>query len=227
MRSRNLLWIGLCLLLLAACGNNEDTVAAKHNTNDEIDQQIQEKLPIDWVIEEDEEETIEAEKKAKSASITTEMEENTASDTEEDDTTPENEKTDSLASYTNEEIEYARIWLQLGPDHEIDELNVRHIAEGEPLNPNWESSATYPEDVIQLTGSRLVDGSITYSGNGDGTINRYYVPLRWETNIPNDFSEEDIKIFTESFITTTKLITIDPAEGQEVISLIEKINNGS
>lgn len=226
MRSRNLIWIGLCLLILAACGTNEDTAEARRVTNDEINLQTKEEHPIPQISEKSGA-SLEEEKKEISGTITTELEESSASDTEKDDTVTEDQKTDSLVSYTNEEIEYARIWLQLGPDHEIDELNVQHIAEGEPLNPNWESSATYPEDVIQLTGSRLADGSITYSRNGDGTINRYYVPLRWEANTPNDYSEEDIKIFTESLIAHPKLITIDPAEDQEVLSLIEKINNGS
>ncbi|WP_289889940.1 hypothetical protein [Virgibacillus pantothenticus] len=47
-------------------------------------------------------------------------------------------------------------------------MNVRHIPAGTPLNPDDETSVNYPEDVIQLVGSRLVDGS-TYSSNVDGT----------------------------------------------------------
>ncbi|API92415.1 hypothetical protein KM914_11270 [Virgibacillus pantothenticus] len=66
-------------------------------------------------------------------------------------------------------MEYARVWLQLGEIKDVDELNVRHIPAGTPLNPDDETSVNYPEDVIQLAGSRLVDGSVTYSSNGDGT----------------------------------------------------------
>lgn len=83
--------------------------------------------------------------------------------------------------YSSEKIEYARVWLQLGPNQEIDELYVRHISAGEPINPNDDTSASYPEDVTQLAGSRLVDGSVTYHGNGDGTIHVYNVPLRWDS----------------------------------------------
>ncbi len=90
------------------------------------------------------------------------------------------EEEDALSEYSSEEIEYARVWLQLGPNQEVDELNVRYIPAGEPINPDDDTSANYPEDVIQLAGSRLVDGAVTYSGNGDGTINVYNVPLRWE-----------------------------------------------
>lgn len=76
----------------------------------------------------------------------------------------EQEETDSdeedLSQYSTEQIEYARVWQQLGANQEIDGLYVQQIPEGTPLNP---------EDVIQLAGSCLVDGSVTYSGNGDGT----------------------------------------------------------
>lgn len=81
------------------------------------------------------------------------------------------ENADSLSEYSNEEIEYARVWLLLGPNQEIDELNVQLIQSGTAINPSDETSAVYREDVIQLTGSRLVDRSVTYSGNRDGTIN--------------------------------------------------------
>ncbi|MBX4341017.1 hypothetical protein K4G93_23085, partial [Mycobacterium tuberculosis] len=57
---------------------------------------------------------------------------------------------DPLASYSSEEIEYARVWAQLGPNQELDELNIRHIPKGEPVNPNIDSSAVYPDGVIQL-----------------------------------------------------------------------------
>lgn len=84
----------------------------------------------------------------------------------------------NLGQYTSEQIEYARVWSQLGPNQAIDELNVQHIKAGAPINPNDETSILYPEDVIQLSGSRLVDGVVTYSSNGNGTINVYNVPLR-------------------------------------------------
>jgi len=48
---------------------------------------------------------------------------------------------DNLGEYTSEQIEYARVWLQLGPNQAIDELNVQHIKAGKPLNPNDETSA--------------------------------------------------------------------------------------
>lgn len=130
---------------------------------------------------------------------------------------------DILAEYPDQEIEYARVWLQLGANKEIEELYVVHIREGELLNPNIESSARYPEDVIQLSGSRFVDGSVTYSTNGDGTINVYHVPLRWEENTPDDFEEEDMRIFTESIVENPELVELEQGDAEDIKTLIEKI----
>ncbi|SFM26223.1 hypothetical protein SAMN04487943_11129 [Gracilibacillus orientalis] len=145
-----------------------------------------------------------------------------------DSTTSENsdsnaqDNKDTLAQYSSEQIEYARVWLQLGPNQEIDELNVRHISSGEPINPNDDTSASYPEDVIQLAGSRLVDGSVTYSGNGDGTINVYNVPLRWDS--PADVDENFMQEYTEDISDNTEQVYVDPGDDEEIIQLIEVLH---
>ena len=130
----------------------------------------------------------------------------------------EQEIEDNLSNYSSSQIEYARVWLQLGPNQEIDQLYVQHIPAGTPLNPNDETSLSYPEDVIQLYGSRLVDGSVTYSGNGDGTINVYNVPLRWDGVYPA--GEE----FYQNIIENTRLIYIDPNDDDKVIKFIKILN---
>ncbi|MCM3355370.1 hypothetical protein [Bacillus halotolerans] len=128
----------------------------------------------------------------------------------------------ALAKYSSEKIEYARVWLQLGPNQEIDELNVRHISAGEPINPNDDTSASYPEDVIQLSGSRLVDGSVTYSGNGDGTINVYNVPLRWDSS--TDVNKNFMQKYTKNIIENKKLVHVDPGNDEKIIKLIDIMN---
>ncbi|MFJ7676654.1 hypothetical protein ACIQXQ_01145 [Peribacillus sp. NPDC097198] len=121
----------------------------------------------------------------------------------------------TLSMYSTEQIEYARIWLQLGANQDIDELNVRHFPAGTPLNPNDDTSAAYPKDVVQLAGSRLVDGSVTYSSNGDGTIHVYNVPLRWDGRYP-----AGEKFYTD-LITQTKCVYVDPGEDERIIELIQ------
>lgn len=133
----------------------------------------------------------------------------------------QNDAQSPLKEYSNEQIEYARVWLQLGPNQEIEELNITHITAGTPLNSDDETSAVYPEDVIQLAGSRLVDGSVTYSGNGDGTINVYNVPLRWDGEYPAG------KQFYQDILENPQLVQVETGDDQEVIRLIklQKVGN--
>ncbi|WP_394120350.1 hypothetical protein [Planococcus donghaensis] len=128
---------------------------------------------------------------------------------------------DALSEYSSEQIEYAKVWRQLGPNQEIDGLYVEQIPEGTPLNPDDDTSAAYTEPVIQLAGSRVVDGSVTYSSNGDGTINLYNVPLRWDGEYP---AGED---FYNDMIENTEVVEIEPGDNEEIIRLIELIENQS
>ena len=130
-----------------------------------------------------------------------------------------------LSKYSPEQIEYARVWLQLGPNQEIDELYVKEISEGTLLNPEDNMSVKYPEDVVQLTGSRLVDGIVTYSSNGDGTINVYNVPLRWYGGFtpPKDIDKEKVHQEMEDIINNTKKVYIHPNNEEKIIALIKKI----
>ena len=131
-----------------------------------------------------------------------------------------------LSKYSSQQIEYARVWLQLGPNQVIDELYVKEIPKGTALNPDDEDmNVNYPEDVVQLTGSRLVDGSVTYSSNGDGTINVYNVPLRWYGGFPppEDIDKEKVRQQMEDIIKNTKKVYIDPNSEEKIIEVIKKI----
>lgn len=144
--------------------------------------------------------------------------EDPANNTYENDNASETEEDNPLSEYASEEIEYARVWLQLGEIKDVDELNIHPIPAGTPLNPDDETSANYPEDVIQLAGGRLVAGSVTYSGNGDGTINVYNVPLRWDGEYPA--GEE----FYNDIIENTEQEYIDTGDDEEIMELIDKMN---
>lgn len=191
-------YFSAAVALLAGCGDDSDseTLPAETTPAEETETEEQDGATID--IEEEEETDGSA------------------------DSTDSTETADSaLDAYSSEEIEYARVWLQLGANQEIDGLYVKKIPLGTPLNPDDETSAEYPEEVIQLAGSRLVDGSVTYSGNGDGTINVYNVPLRWDGENP---AGED---FYRGLITDTEVVTIEVGEDEEVIRLIELLEMGS
>ncbi|WP_010651707.1 hypothetical protein [Oceanobacillus massiliensis] len=139
----------------------------------------------------------------------------------------EDESTDKdvdLSKYSSEEIEYARIWHQLGPNPDIDKLYVIEKSAGTPLNPKHEDvSAVYPEDVIMLKGTRIVDGAVTYSGNGDGTINVYKVPVRWNERLDGEDNKDEIKESTERIAKETEKVEIEAFTNEKIIEYIEKI----
>ncbi|MDM5300021.1 hypothetical protein QUF51_17890 [Bacillus pumilus] len=123
-----------------------------------------------------------------------------------------------LSGYAAEEIEYARVWLQLGANQAIDELNVNHIQKGALVNPELPHGARYPESVVQLSGSRLVDGSVTYHSNGNGTVTLYQVPLRWDA--PSDTGTDVLEQETKKIIHQPKVVTIAIGQDDEVKRLI-------
>ncbi|MDM5300613.1 hypothetical protein AAHT66_00335 [Bacillus inaquosorum] len=204
----------LLALLLAGCAGSKN-VESKQTSNDDTAIQT----------DEDHNDNEDSNKISKDESEpTTGLEESAT--VESDDTSSEKAKNeekgkedDVLAAYSSEKIEYARVWLQLGPNQEIDELNVRHISAGEPINPNDDTSASYPEDVIQLAGSRLVDGSVTYHGNGDGTIHVYNVPLRWDS--ADDLDQGVMREVTENIIKNKKTVYVDTGDDAKIKRLID------
>ncbi|MFD2627396.1 hypothetical protein [Oceanobacillus kapialis] len=214
----------MLILLLAGCGGNTNEEAETDSEGNTASQS--EEQNTDTEEAETNEDNSEATTSEPEASETEEATEDVSSEdtsNQDADSTSENEEEDPLSAYSAKQIEYARVWLELGPNQDIDELNVHHIPAGALINPNDETSATYPEDVIQLAGSRLVDGSVTYSGNGDGTINVYNVPLRWDTS-DAEVDEDFMKEYTEKIIEETKLVKIDPGNDEEIIRLIEIMN---
>ncbi|MFD1361159.1 hypothetical protein [Lentibacillus salinarum] len=219
-----LLTVFLMAVFISACGgssdqndnadnNNKDKVADEENNSDNESNKNSDDNDADKNSEEAYDKNDYSNNDDEALGENSNQAENTSEDSSDD------EGSDALAEYSPKEIEYARIWLQLGDTQNIDELNVQHISSGEPLNPDDETSIDYPEDVVQLTGSRLVEGSITYSSNGDGTIKLYNkVPQRWDGK--NPAGEDAYK----QIIEDTKQESIDTGDGKKVVELIKKLN---
>ncbi|MFL8938671.1 hypothetical protein ACKA06_17950 [Rossellomorea oryzaecorticis] len=138
------------------------------------------------------------------------------------DTQSKNREESTLSQYSSKEIEYARVWLQLIGNKEASKINVRQISAGEPVNPYDEDSAVYPESVIVLTGDIMADGTVTYSGNGDGTINIYDIPLHWPSAQQLELS---MKEYTQKIISDTEKMYINPGDDEAVRELVEKLNS--
>ncbi|MGD6804431.1 hypothetical protein [Rossellomorea aquimaris] len=137
-----------------------------------------------------------------------------------ENTSADSTESEALSGYSAEEIEYARVWLQIVGNPDIEVLNVVHISAGDQVNPYDDDSVNYPEDVISLGGKVVADGTVTYSGNGDGTINVYNLPSHWPSNKQIDTSMEE---YTKDIITNTKQVYIEPRSDEEISTLIEKI----
>ncbi|MBM7605302.1 hypothetical protein JOC75_003325 [Metabacillus crassostreae] len=221
----NILYLNVALFMLVGCTGNKIEEAT---TNSSEKGSILESIEDDTTKKDEslstsgseEPDTVDA-NDASSEKTVNEVSDSTPS--ENSDSKVENkEEKETLSQYSSEQIEYARVWLQLGPNQEIDELNVRRIPAGEPVNIYDETSANYPSDVVTLEGSRSVDGSVTYSGNGDGTINVYNVPSHWAS--PAQVEENFMKDYTEDIINNTKLVYVDPGDNEKIIELIKMIN---
>ncbi|MFD1412421.1 hypothetical protein [Oceanobacillus jeddahense] len=210
------------IFLLVACSDSQDNNDS--STNDATEEQD----PAD-----DENQTEDDTTTDDSAADPDENEDNDnqneETDSSDDESSEEeNEDNNTLSGYSSEEIEYARVWLQLGPNQDIDELYVEHIPAGTPLDPNDEDNdVSYPEDVIQVSGSRIADGMITYSGNGDGTINVYDIPYgnRWYGGMPrpDDIDLEDVKEDMREMLENPESIYIEPGDDEAIINIIEKM----
>ncbi|MGD6968729.1 hypothetical protein ACQCVP_20125 [Rossellomorea vietnamensis] len=137
-----------------------------------------------------------------------------------ENTSADSTESEALSGYSAEEIEYARVWLQIVGNPDIEELNVVHISAGDQVNPYDDDSVNYPKEVISLGGKVMADGTVTYSGNGDGTINVYNLPSHWPSNKQIDTSMEE---YTKDIITNTKQVYIEPRSDEEISTLIEKI----
>lgn len=134
------------------------------------------------------------------------------------------EESKTLSEYSSEEIEYARVWLEVIDNKDIETLNVSHRSKGEPVNQYDEDSVDYPEDVIYLGADVTAKGGAVYSGNGDGTINLYKVPSHWPS--PEQVKSKEnqtMEEYTQDIIDHPEKIEISTGDDAEVEELIKKI----
>lgn len=204
--------------ILSACGNGnvqneisdnreDNHTEDKQNSADEHNDESEKENVADATVDSGESETDNNKSDEKSS----------YDDEDEVNNHSEDKESSVLSEYSVEEIEYARVWLHLGKNQDIDELYAEQLPAGEPLNSDDGTSLDYPEDVVQLSGTRLVDGAVTYSSNGDGTINVYNVPKRWDGKNP---AGEDVYM---KIIDHTEQVSIDPGQNEKVEELIKKL----
>ncbi len=122
-----------------------------------------------------------------------------------------NSDTTLFPNYTNEEIEYARMWHDYGKSDTPPRLTVSFYEAGTYINPYIEDSRlVYPEKVVVLTGEITGHGMVIYSSNEDGTVNLYDVPSHWHQD-----SEASMKRATEQVLQT--VTTREVPDGDPII----------
>ena len=127
----------------------------------------------------------------------------------------------SLSQYSEKEIEYARVWLQVIGDNTIEELYVSQVEEGEPLNPyEEENSALYPDNIVRLSGDYSADGTVYYKIIGDDIIHVYNIPDKWVVGVEG---EETMEEFTQNIINNPEEIHLDSMNDEEIEIMINKI----
>ncbi|PTK57760.1 hypothetical protein BUZ61_12015, partial [Staphylococcus nepalensis] len=147
------------------------------------------------------------------------------------DSNESHQTTDKNKSYLNnfstEKIEYARVWYQLISTKNdlkgIRNVYVTKIPKGSKVNPQAQNSAVYKEDVVKLEAPMKAGGSVTYSSNGDGSINVYNsIPYKWESPQNSDYSQMD-KITRKAIEDNVETIYINPHDNKTVAKLANKV----
>ncbi|GAB3051464.1 hypothetical protein [Virgibacillus ainsalahensis] len=216
-----LLTVVLIAVFIAACGNSSEQNNADSNSKDKAtdeENKNNEETSNENSSNDNDEESNKSNNKDTTSADHFEQVENTVDDSS------GSEENDPLSNYSAEEIEYARVWLEVVDNKGIDTLKISHISEGESVGQYEDKSVKYPENVVHLFTDFLAGGNVFYSSNGDGSINLYDVPTRWPT--PEQLKEErnqTMEEYTQSIIDNPEKVMIDPGDDEEVESVIKKI----
>lgn len=125
-----------------------------------------------------------------------------------------------LDDFSDEEIEYARVWLNFGNNKDVDNLKVTLIPAGSLVNPNNVNYGVYEEDVIEIRGPKETDGNIVYSVTKEdsGYINIYSVPYNFETGESQEGSNYS------NLNDNTKSVYVEPEDDQAITQLIDLLD---
>ncbi|MBO0479630.1 hypothetical protein JZO72_08300 [Vagococcus fluvialis] len=159
----------------------------------------------------------------------------TFKDVELTDKTSENNRNlpTELLPYTDEEIEYARVWLAImGEDYleQVDSndqfrLGVTLIPKGEHIGYGKNTyDVTWPKNVIALYANVSAMGQIFYSSNFDGTVSVYTeMPSHWHYS-QEEFEDETFMMnLLNKIKNTTKIVPIPAGNPTKVKEIIERI----
>jgi hypothetical protein len=146
----------------------------------------------------------------------------TSSDMKTSDSISSKEERDlpnELLPYSDEEIEYARVWLAvMGEDY------LEKIGEND-FNLNVTFKTSWLTDVIRLSGDVSAQGQVIYSSNFDGTVTTYpNAPSHWPYS-EEQFKDEDFmnQVYSD-VINKTKIVSI-PSGNPELVKQVIELEN--
>lgn len=216
-------------VILVSCNNND---SEHHNDNNSSDTNTSENKDNEASNEIDEKTNTSDSADNSESSNKQNKEKNDNKKQEKNNDSNENQQsTDKNKSYLNnfnsKEIEYARVWYQLISTRNdlkgIKNVYVTEIPKGSKVNPQAKNSAIYKEKVVKLEAPMRAGGSVTYSSNGDGTINVYNnIPYKWENSQNSDYSQMN-KITKKAIEENIETVYIKPYDNKTVAKLASKI----
>ena len=138
-----------------------------------------------------------------------------------------------LLPYSDEEIEYARVWLAvMGEDYleQVDSndqfrLGVTLISKGEHIGYGKNTyDVTWSKNVIALYANVSAMGQIFYSSNFDGTVSVYTeMPSHWHYS-QEEFEDETFMMnLLNKIKNTTKIVPVPAGNPTKVKEIIERI----
>ncbi|MDA3974392.1 hypothetical protein PF023_10060 [Enterococcus thailandicus] len=129
---------------------------------------------------------------------------------------------DSLAGYSDLQIEYARVWLTfMGSNIPDDfELHVQLSPAGQPIDPYDNGSLTYPTETVTLSGKYSYQGLVVYASNHDGTVTRYPTPSHWQMPADQASDPEAIRALTQNVLDQATVVPIPTGDSEQVKRLI-------
>lgn len=216
-------------VILVSCNNND---SEHHNDNNSSDTNTSENKDNETPNEIDEKtNTSDSEDNSESSNKQNKEQNDNKKQEKNNHSNKNQQSTDKNKSYLNnfnsEEIEYARVWYQLISTRNdlkgIRNVYVTEIPKGSKVNPQAQNSAIYKEKVVKLEAPMRAGGSVTYSSNGDGTINVYNnIPYKWENSQNSDYSQMN-KITKKAIEENIETVYIKPYDNKTVAKLASKI----
>lgn len=128
-----------------------------------------------------------------------------------------------LARYSEDQVKNAYVWLAANGKKDISEFYVSNFPAGTPIvnTVYGEGSVNFPADVTVLSSEVVVDGSVWYSNNNDGSVTIYPVPNHWGEDVARE-GKEKVKEVSQDVLNRARKINIPQYSDEETLQILQK-----